>query len=293
MSSSSNDGVSAASPSGHPLRCGNPTVVVMTPIASGGVKTKPRLTRQVAVQQEENSSGHTKSVSFNAPATNEEQQRPHFCPLHAPRLEGVWESSVEEDEDDDNDTADEEVGTRNRIGDLFQTVASLYNNRDKNRLGLSGFVPRKLSTISSRSCSINPEVEEELQQMPKSSLSSELLQKVMEDSPVNRTMKRCASKSDNDLYCHKRPNNEQQVGSLTRLPIARAAKTSTAKQAISGITSTSFEMIDDDTDDDDCYQQPRRSSLLEAKQEKQQDFSELGNDAILFKEEKDPLLNKR
>lgn len=138
-----------------------------------GAKCKPRLTRQIAVQDDlagnnlqcPPSSGYNKCVSFNTanvmvlPSSKDDQQRQHYCPLHSPRsLQGVWESSIEEDYED---VAEEPKRNRSAIDKdkIFSAVASIYTNRDKNRLGLSGFIPRKLSTISSRSCSINPDNE--------------------------------------------------------------------------------------------------------------------------------------
>jgi hypothetical protein len=140
-----------------------------------GAKCKPRLTRQIAVQDDlagnnlqcPPSSGYNKCVSFNTanimmlPSSKEDhlQRQQHYCPLHSPRsLQGVWESSIEEDYED---VAEEPKRNRSAIDKdkIFSAVASIYTNRDKNRLGLSGFIPRKLSTISSRSCSINPDNE--------------------------------------------------------------------------------------------------------------------------------------
>lgn len=152
-----------------------------------GAKAKPRLTRQIAFQEEVagagagggggqqcGSSGSNKCVSFNTANVvvlpNKEEQR-NYCPLHSPRLlQGVWESSIEEDYEEIDDPVDDVAKVskshnkakepkKSYIGneELLAAVASIYNNRDKNRLGLAGFIPRKLSTISSRSCSVNPD----------------------------------------------------------------------------------------------------------------------------------------
>lgn len=286
LSTSSTDGASPAAGSSlaHPLI--NPAVVVVTAPGATGPKGKPRLMRQIAVQQEENAAaaaastsatGH-KSVSFN---TSNLEERPHFCPLHTPRLlEGVWESSIEEDDQEDEDEEDEEGGDDgpNNRSSLLQAVASIYTNRDKNRLGLAGFVPRKLSTISSRSCSIvNQEVEEAVvEKQPQSASQSSELLNVMADSPQShQRAQHLLSKSDNDLYCHQKPAEDasRPVGSMTRLAVppaaAKASASSTAtKRAISGITTSSFEMIDDDFDDDVFHpqQQPARQQRLDAQQ---------------------------
>lgn len=139
----------------------NPSVLVCH---VGGCKSKPPLTRQVAIQDETYAPAacSSKSVSFDAGNVHQRDQSASssYCPLHAPagqfaRLHGVWESCIEEDEEcqqgerpHDSD-ADEQK--------LYEAVVSIYTNRDKNRLGLAGFVPRKLSTISSVSCSVNPD----------------------------------------------------------------------------------------------------------------------------------------
>lgn len=138
-----------------------------------GAKCKPRLTRQIAVQDDVAGnlqcppSVYNKCVSFNTANVmvlpNKDDQR-NYCPLHSPRsLQGVWESSIEEDYEELNyEVADEQPKKKSSNIDkdkIFSAVASIYTNRDKNRLGLSGFIPRKLSTISSRSCSINPDNE--------------------------------------------------------------------------------------------------------------------------------------
>lgn len=96
----------------------------------------------------------------------------NYCPLHCkPRLQGVWESSIEEDDEMDDedienlpvdaiDVDDVEADGANGAGagsKFMRSVAAIYTDRDKNRLGLAGFIPRKLSTISSRSCSVNPD----------------------------------------------------------------------------------------------------------------------------------------
>ena len=146
------------------------------PLAVGGAKFKPRLTRQIAVQDDVSGnlqcppSVYNKCVSFNTANVmvlpNKDDQR-NYCPLHSPRsLQGVWESSIEEDYEEMNyevaaAAAAEEPKKKSNIDKdkIFSVVASIYTNRDKNRLGLSGFIPRKLSTISSRSCSINPDNE--------------------------------------------------------------------------------------------------------------------------------------
>lgn len=255
--------------------------------------------RQVAIQQEEAAAaaaaaGHAsergKSVKFDTSSlvAEERPSTSHFCPLHAPRLEGVWESSIEEDDQEDEEEEEEEGGSRARS--LFQAVAAIYTNRDKNRLGLSGFIPRKLSTISSRSCSINPEAEEAVSasvvaviEELRPSHSSELLN--VTDAPVYRRgiNERVLSKSDNDLYCPQRPAEEDRpVGSMVRLPvIKRPTAASVTKQAISGITSSSFEMIDDDLDDDVFQQQPL--------QQQQQQPPRSGNNNP-SSSERDPLL---
>ena len=92
---------------------------------------KPRLTRQIAVSDEAAAHLAAKSVSFE--------------PVHA---HGVWESSV----DDDDDSTDDAAHQKDRLA-----VPPVSGSR--NRLGLAGFIPRKLSTISSRSCSVNPDAD--------------------------------------------------------------------------------------------------------------------------------------
>lgn len=294
LSTGSNDGTS---PQIH-LPSANLPLVVVAAAGPSGVKAKPRLMRQVAIQQEEAAAaaaaaGHAsergKSVKFDTSSLLAEERPPstHFCPLHAPRLEGVWESSIEEDDQEDEEEDEEEGGSRARS--LFQAVAAIYTNRDKNRLGLSGFIPRKLSTISSRSCSINPEAEEAVSasvvaviEELRPSHSSELLN--VTDAPVYRGIdERVLSKSDNDLYCPQRPAEEDRpVGSMIRLPvIKKPTAASVTKQAISGITSSSIEMIDDDLDDDVFQQQPL--------QQQQQPQLRSGNNNP-SSSERDPLL---
>jgi hypothetical protein len=192
-----------------------------------GAKCKPRLTRQIAVQDDVTGnlqcppSVYNKCVSFNTANVmvlpNKEDQR-NYCPLHSPRsLQGVWESSIEEDYDEENDDAPEEPKKKSNIDKdkIFSVVASIYTNRDKNRLGLSGFIPRKLSTISSRSCSINPdneagtdeyEIVDESQQQPghsqanvREAAASALMNQPQSVSSVNSSQEPKAFKSSNEL----------------------------------------------------------------------------------------------
>lgn len=226
-----------------------------------GAKCKPRLTRQIAFQEEGVCpAAHNKSVSFNTAASsvllaNKEEQR-NYCPLHSPRLlQGVWESSIEEDfEEIDDPLASQQKATvldksqdkpsiaskeqkkKSYIGneELLAAVASIYNNRDKNRLGLSGFIPRKLSTISSRSCSVNPDNEtgateeddndghvlchpEPLSPEPTTSQESGQITPAItnKDGGAERQL----SKSDHDLYQREKQAKigRKSIGSIVRL----------------------------------------------------------------------------
>lgn len=96
-----------------------------------GCRGKPRLTRQIAVSDE----AAARCVSF-------EPVRPH----------GVWHSSVD---GDDADEGDDEAGDDGARPKDRLSVPPVSHSR--HRLALAGFVPRKLSTISSRSCSVNPD----------------------------------------------------------------------------------------------------------------------------------------
>ena len=126
------------------------------------------------------SSSGSKSVSFRVEAFGEASGASvasvasvasgvtHYCPIHSrPRLQGVWESSVEEDDEIEEEMgadvtdANDAIDAREASQQVYEAVQVLYTNRDHNRLGLAGFIPRKLSTISSRSCSINPDVNDD------------------------------------------------------------------------------------------------------------------------------------
>ena len=109
-------------------------------------------------------SSGSKNVSFRddvGDASPSAQGTVHYCPIHnRPRLQGVWESSVEEDDDveelgvdltDAHDVHD----ARDPSQQIYEVMSTIYTNRDHDRLGLAAFIPRKLSTISSRSCSVN------------------------------------------------------------------------------------------------------------------------------------------
>ncbi|XP_046655877.1 leucine-rich repeat-containing G-protein coupled receptor 5-like isoform X1 [Daphnia pulicaria] len=205
-----------------------------------GAKCKPRLTRQIAVQDDlagnnlqcPPSSGYNKCVSFNTanimvlPSSKEDhlQRQQHYCPLHSPRsLQGVWESSIEEDYED---VAEEPKRNRSAIDKdkIFSAVASIYTNRDKNRLGLSGFIPRKLSTISSRSCSINPDneagtdetfeiIDESQPSSGQAAAATALLTPAVKSSQVDPAASR-AFKSSNELlnvYATKRHKSNKEA----------------------------------------------------------------------------------
>lgn len=225
-----------------------------------GAKCKPRLTRQIAVQDDAVNNAqcppsvYNKCVSFNTANTmvlpNKEER--NYCPLHSPRsLQGVWESSIEEDYEETYELPDEPKKKPNIDKDkIFSVVASIYMNRDKNRLGLSGFIPRKLSTISSRSCSINPDNEAGLdeyeiadepsdlcqasinQPQPACSVnpshdaksSNELLSVFDAQANVKKETDRQLSKSDNDLYYKgQQKSARKSIGSIVRLIVTPEA----------------------------------------------------------------------
>lgn len=112
-----------------------------------------------------------KNVSFRVDASGDASNASgitHYCPIHnRPRLQGVWESSVEEDDENEEELgvdvtdANDAVDVREASQQVYEAVAALCTNRDHNRLGLAGFIPRKLSTISSRSCSVNPDANDD------------------------------------------------------------------------------------------------------------------------------------
>lgn len=224
-----------------------------------GAKCKPRLTRQIAVQDDAASnaqcppSGYNKCVSFNTANVvvlpNKEER--NYCPLHSPRsLQGVWESSIEEDYEETYELPDEPKKKSIDKDKIFSVVASIYTNRDKNRLGLSGFIPRKLSTISSRSCSINPDNDVGLDEYEIADESSghcptavnqaqpvcpvnpshdvksskELLNVFGTRANVKKETERQLSKSDNDLY-HKSQEKcaRKSIGSIVRFIVTPEA----------------------------------------------------------------------
>ena len=250
-----------------------PTVVVSNE-AAVGAKAKPRLTRQIAIQDEVFAPAQPKSVSFD-PNAMQKAAESAYCPLHAskkaPQLQGVWESSIEEDDECGSGRqspvdVEEEVSSRHR---LYQAVVAIYTNRDKNRLGLAGFIPRKLSTISSRSCSVNPDNANDDQEAAATSTADEMddlghNQAVASTSGqvgsqqtssceylndpsacTSQQRQRLLSKSDNDLYCHRHPpagsgNRPTNMGSVNYLPSVRLLPFSPLDR------NASFEMIDDD-----------------------------------------------
>jgi len=126
------------------------------------------------------SSGVSKNVSFRVDASGEPTGDAqgnasgasgvvHYCPIHnRPRLQGVWESSVEEDDEVEEELggdvtdANDAMDARDANQQIYEAVTAIYTNRDHNRLGLAGFIPRKLSTISSRSCSVNPDANDDV-----------------------------------------------------------------------------------------------------------------------------------
>ena len=223
--------------------------------AESGAKSKPRLTRQIAVQEDGMNSqcppSNSKCVSFSTgTAEPGKEDGRNYCPLHSPRLlQGVWESSIEEDYEEDEPVEEKKPSSKKFDKDsILAAVASIYSNRDKNRLGLSGFIPRKLSTISSRSCSVNPDNEEEQpapvpvsEESQKCSSSNELLNVIAAgDGKVKA--ERQLSKSDNDLYLHKSffATPDKSIGSIVRLtvtphetnlPRSSSATTTTARIA--------------------------------------------------------------
>lgn len=241
-----------------------------------GAKSKPRLTRQIAIHDEivsgQPSPSAYKTVSFNtsnlAPLPSTSKSERNYCPLHSPRvLQGVWESSIEEDFEEENESpvkvasrdTDKSGETKKSSDNIFTAVASIYTNRDKNRLGLSGFIPRKLSTISSRSCSVNPDndagdvVVEESPNVPSEApigrptaspssdsnkqqhftpvspsrevlkSSNELLNVIAFSTTNNaaRGVERQLSKSDHDLYhkCQASKSSPKSIGSIVRLTV--------------------------------------------------------------------------
>ena len=213
------------------------------------VKSKPRLIRQTAVQDESSSCGRG-GISYNNPNVVQTNKEDRSHPAHGgPRQEvGVWENAIAE--------VDEEfaggiifAGTkrpderRNSQGCPQNTTCT---NRDKNRLGLS-FVPRKLSTIPSRSLSVNPDVEIVAERLEKNQecLPSQHAQNPTTSAHNNPKLQWSFSKSDHELYCRQRSDISQDVkGSMPLLFVVTNAPSTECQRAITG--ASSFEMIDDD-----------------------------------------------
>ncbi|XP_065584222.1 lutropin-choriogonadotropic hormone receptor-like isoform X2 [Artemia franciscana] len=116
-------------------------------------KPKPKLTRQIAFHDESSTS---KSVSFDisTPIIKEP------CPVHR----GIPLTSDSEDDDvfekpayiaDKDESSDNETKPTDKLLQYYTQAV------DRNKLRVSTFQPRKLSTISSRSVSLNPENNEE------------------------------------------------------------------------------------------------------------------------------------
>lgn len=215
-----------------------------------------------------------------------QQQRGHYCPLHSPRLlQGVWESSIEEDyEEEDPNQAVKELEEassspsitsqvkvkgpkKSYVGnqELLAAVAAIYTNRDKNRLGLSGFVPRKLSTISSRSCSVNPENDGPTDstadvhvpqvadgaspvspsQESVANKSHEFLNEVKSVEPDGGRSTPKLSKSDHQLYDKNRTkNSDKSMVRVTVTPDTTISSAATFQRATSDVTPSSIETIE-------------------------------------------------
>ena len=247
----------------------SPATMATRPFANNesiATKSKPRLTRQTAVQEES-------SPGIRGQANKED--RPIFCHTHGvPRLEGVWESSIQEDDEEFNRGIIFAEGKSPNEQTLNIQVCPQVTSGCTNRLGLS-FVPRKLSTIPSRSFSINPDVETVTENPGSLDQSLPLRDKSVHSSPkLNWSI----SKSDHELYSRPRSDDDHDVkGSMPLLFDVANVPSTECHRAITG--ASSFEMIDDDV-----FQMESNSSSLPCESQV------LGHKSHHSMTEKDPLL---
>jgi len=233
-----------ASDSVHIIESGSIEIGSHTVVSneSAAVKSKPRLIRQTAIQEESSSCAR---VTYNPNTVQTIKEDRNFSQIHPVglRQEGIVGKTITED---DEECASGGIYTGNNHPRERSHNEGCPANRDKNRLGLS-FVPRKLSTIPSRSLSVNPEIEVVAEKLENTITRLPLLAQNPTASVHNCPKLHWSfSKSDHELYCRQRSNISQNVkGSLPLLLVEAKALSTECQRAITGGAS-SFEMIDDD-----------------------------------------------
>jgi hypothetical protein len=237
----------------------SPAAMITRPCAnteSSANKSKPRLTRQTAVQEE--SSPGIRGAPFNSNIGQVNKEDRIFCHTHGvPRLEGVWKSSIQEDDEELNRGIIfvEGKSEPNEQAEVFLSIlpeTPQVTLGGSNRLGLS-FIPRKLSTIPSRSFSINPDVETVIENPENLDQSLPLRDKSAHSCPkLNWSI----SKSDHELYSRQRSDTDHDVKSSMPLlfEVVNVPLSTECHRAITG--ASSFEMIDDDSSSLPCEKQP-------------------------------------